>query len=428
KVPKARLFIAIDGKEPSGFSFGNLIVINLALIVALDTVDEVVSVLYHEQQHRERNWGVDSLEGGGLLEYVNEVSKRRLQEYEADLVTPKKLAGSGLNTSALADALCKIAGARSQQDVTHGNISRRVIANLLLHKHVDFEGRSGAQQAQQDTPIPADWTPETILASVAERLAGDDAVDFRRAVAEAPTELLLQTLKDYVKHRSSKLLTFNDRLSDRRYFITDYLRKRISDEAKKNKLSARTADALILSVLTKDIEPNDWVNLYLVLGSGDRKIKDILQQLAVSTLNEARQPDNAVFFGEFNTDAADIPIGSWEMGRALDFATRAFIYDKEIRNRLFRDGPEVTEDNYLSATASALWQFAVGQKEFFMAHLTAAIGWYVDNFWLTHSKDKANFLDLINRLKSANAYFQQLAGLSQQDVLKIYDTEVELKS
>ncbi|MDP2905783.1 MAG: hypothetical protein Q8O22_05720 [Candidatus Omnitrophota bacterium] len=421
--PKARLFVAIDGTEAMGFSFGNSIVVNLALIAALDTIDEAVSVLYHEQQHHERYWDRGSLGRGGVFAFINDISKSRLQEHEADLVTPEKLARVGLNTSALSDALLKIAGVRSQQDMTHGNVSRRVLANLIWHKKIDLEGGVTDGRAQVNIPMPSDWRPAEILPNVNERLLADGMSDFRRAVAEAPVDMLLGVLKSLVEKTGADNI-------DKLLFVISHLGKQVSSDARRAGYSPRQAELMALALLTKAGGTDDWLKLYLVtLGRASERIKEILRRAAVSALQEV---NGDPLLDNRGAMAAGRQLFNADLNRAADIAARAFIYDRKVRQGLFADSLEVADDGYLIPAASELWQLAnrrkAGQKEFFMQYAPLMTGWYVDNFWNNHPNDHANFLVLVAQLKAAHAHYRQLADVSQQELIGMYDVEVKLKS
>ncbi|HID93500.1 MAG TPA: hypothetical protein EYP60_05325, partial [bacterium (Candidatus Stahlbacteria)] len=232
-VPSPRLLIAIDGKEPLAFSIGQEIVINLSLILKLDTIDEVVSVLAHEQGHHEESFK----RGRSIIipyDPIREVSVDRMREHGADLVTPKKLAKVDLNTRALADALQKITGVGSIQGVSHGNVPRRIIGVSVIHETVDFY--AGRNAMNQNIPIPVSWKPNQITPSIEERIVyGGSGRDFKKAVAEASWEIILESMKilaeemlRFITHNNFRDLLRSYQVSRKMRFLIKHIHNRIN--------------------------------------------------------------------------------------------------------------------------------------------------------------------------------------------------------
>ncbi|TAM35468.1 hypothetical protein EPN54_06130, partial [bacterium] len=434
--PVARILVAIDGEEPLAFSIGQTVVINLALIMRLDTIDEVAAVLAHEQGHVEFNLARERGERkDGEHSFIEDISAGRLQEHGADLVTTTKLAKLGLYSLALSDVLRKIAGGSSQQDIVHGSISNRIVSVIGYHRFHDVE--AGRSQAGQNMDIPDNWLLSTVTPSIKERIFNKKyGADFQAAVGEASYQLIEEAMNEFVRKLSYLEPKDNDygEIAEKLLYVMNFCIDRISVESAKENWPRETKEAVVLSFLMNRRRSISWVKIYnkdvvsMQNPSAQEQIIGILRQPALFLL---QSPDCVKILEELK--------GSSYMGQLIDagsqdssadFLAALLINDKWVTSQVIGNAYDINQKSYLTIFNTYLSRL-VGlkqeheRKKWLGDWIEKIIGRYVENFWKNHERSKENFLMLTEHLKEANTEYAKILGLeSVKDLQFVYNSHV----
>jgi SAM-dependent methyltransferase len=442
-APDTRLYIAIDGRRPEVFRVWNAVVINLALIQALDTEDEVIAVLAHEQWHQERRVDASFHIGDSPLTYVNRIFASRLREHEADLYVAPKLArlaqgaNRRLNTKAIIEALLKVASRRSLQDTTHGSISGRILAVHGQHAVMDFEVGRERSGEEWNQPIPSNWRPSQIMPSLIERLTATDNSDsdFQEALGGASLDILLEAKKDTedkLQERLKRARAIEPVLLSRFTGLFNRCAERIRGEMSlEGYLEERTQETTILATLLNSQQLSFWLDLlYGERGQGIQGLKDMLEGMVIRILSSGR---TALPY------AVNYRLRRFEergdLDNVADFLSQVVIYNRQLERQVFGRSAEVSDPEYLTLTAGHIWGLRVlrpglPEKEFFKRQAAVILGYYAHNFWARQGFGPqalaAGMVLLGGQLRQANEYYQNLAGLSNEDIFALYDMPVHI--
>lgn len=432
--PVARILVAIDGEDSLAFSIGQTVVINLALIMRLDTIDEVAAVLAHEQGHVEFNLARErGQKGYGEHSFIEDISAGRLQEHGADLVTTTKLAKLGLYSLALSDVLRKIAGGSSQQDIVHGSISNRIVSVMGYHRFHDVE--AGRSQAGQNMDIPDNWLLSTVTPSIKERIFNKKyGADFQAAVGESSYKLIEDAMNEFVRKLSYLEPKDNDygEIAEKLLYVMNFCIDRIGIESAKENWPRGKKEAVVLSLLMNRGRSISWVKIYnkdvvsMQSPSVQEQIIGILRQPALFLL---QAPDGVKTLEELR--------GSKHMGQiidkesqsySVDFLAALLVSDEWVTNQVIGNAYNINQKSYLTIFNTYLSRL-VGlkqehqRKKWLSDWIAKVIGGYVENFWKNHESSKENLLMLTEHLKEANAEYAKLLGLeSVKDLQSLYDS------
>lgn len=191
---QTRVVIMNKGKQASAFIYGDgTIFINQALINRLDSIDEVVAVLAHEVNHYRNNTSAYLFR----LNSGQRLGAEWFHEAAADDTTPHLLEKVGLNSTALAPAIQKIAQGR-RGDIAHmGDISR-ASSVMGIHRGTDFDTSNIAH-----TPLPEtfhkDEVEELNSVLVKKAISSGNVKEFKALLPNLhPTDL--NEIKDYIKN------------------------------------------------------------------------------------------------------------------------------------------------------------------------------------------------------------------------------------
>lgn len=190
-MPPGKLYILVDGKEGVAEALGGSILISLSEIQKLQTVDEVVSILAHEQTHIE-----ETMRGR-----FNSVLDKRMEETKADLWTRKKLARIGFNPDALKSALEKSVGLRSHQDAVHGDVSDRKLWIGVSTRFQDTDVTYLVKDPLSGQMIPSDWLLKDLQPTLEEQI-GEYPVGrkLEKALLQIPLDRLNLLGDDLMSH------------------------------------------------------------------------------------------------------------------------------------------------------------------------------------------------------------------------------------
>ncbi len=440
-VVPTRLLVAVNGIRPQAISIGQTAVINLSLINKLDTVDEVMAVLAHEQGHCEFGSRIDYSEML-VLQYdvCAAISGGRLQEYGGDYVVPGKLAKIGLNTYAQGDALRKLlSNEQSRSDLIHGDVSIRILGGLVQHKVEDFESR--ASPGEQDISIPDAWRKKKIIPSLNERLrAKGYSHDFEEAVAQASPEMISQTIMFYV---------FPNENADRKkmfYLVNHYVRY-INTQAEKEGLTQDQKNAAVLGILLNIIPEILWLTYHYDKDPKGQLAK-MLRELAMSVLKGCNDPN----FLRSVTDSRLIreAFPQSDMNTAMNFVANRLVYDDDFLTSITGRPCSFKDTAYLLAPWPSLLALSknMDNKELGEAWLRLWLmkvtGQYASYFWerkdgllrelatiilgevWLKAADRKDAMVLINQLKPAYVYYETSGDL-ELDLQKSYQESFKAK-
>ena len=177
--PPSRILVARDAEGAEGFVLPDgTMVLTMQLIRNMDTVEEVVAIMAHEQVHFEKKHHKKRNEPSGdesdskIKEAGQWMGRSRLHEAQADLALIAKLDGLGIDTLSFESAIQKIRRHRAKSksagvQAVHGYDHDRALNTILAHSLVDFPSSSLGGESRR--PIPDEWkTP--FEHSVLERL------------------------------------------------------------------------------------------------------------------------------------------------------------------------------------------------------------------------------------------------------------------
>ncbi|MFA6350198.1 MAG: ATP-binding protein, partial [Candidatus Omnitrophota bacterium] len=424
-MPPNRLLIAIDGTWPLACSVGQNIIISLSLIAALDTIDEVVAVLAHEQAHPELNMlGHSILTSNDLVkEMISDISMRRLHEHAGDVSTQKKLKKLGLNIMALGSALKNIAGARSQQDITHGNVSRRILALLVSLKYHDYE--HGDNLDQGNLPIPATWKPVSIKPDIEERLSGHYGRDFKEAVSQAPIEAISKMMRSLLKSIADHRFTTSQ--ERRKYvYVLDYLSGRADQIAKEKGLEKDKADIIFLSWLVY-LQGGYFYRQIDELNSSRARFREaryVYSLVRKKTLSLLRQTQKYRALENFRQVSGVIlnntELPSYSIWSAIDFATSLLIADDDLGREFLGEGFDINNESFLTIfndyfkAASSLNPGLQGfdsRAQSLSEWLKNVVRTYMLNFGEQNEPSEENLLLVIDQLRQAELIYADLFGI-----------------
>ena len=434
--PVARILVAIDGEEPLALSIGQTVVINLALIMRLDTIDEVAAVLAHEQGHVEFNLTRErGKKDYGEHSFIEDISAGRLQEHSADLVTTTKLAKLGLYSLALSDVLKKIAGGSSQQDIVHGSISNRIVSVIGYHRFHDVE--AGRSQTGQNIDIPDNWLLSKVTPSIKERIFNKKyGIDFQAAVGEASCQLIEEAMNKFVNKLSYLDSKDNDygEIAQKLLYVINFYIDRISVESAKENWPREKTEAVVLSLLMNRNRSSAWEKIYnkdvlsMQNPSVQEQIIGILRQPALFLL---QSPDCVKTLEELKGSSyTEQLINEDSQGSSANFLAALLVNDEWVTNQVIRNAYSINHKSYLIAFNPYLLRLGELQREYQRKKwlgdwIRKIIGRYVKNFWKNHERSKENLLMLTEHLKDANKEYAKLLALeSAKDLQFLYNSYV----
>ena len=212
--PAGKIMIAVDGEKPVAGALGHhWIIVNMALLRRLRSVDELAAILAHEQNHIEDDFRERKNKLPTQDNLIEKLFTPRKGEIKSDLRTPTRLQKLGFKTGALGDALRSIAGAKSFSGYVHPDVSDRIIMVAGEHKVFDFEVAVTQPHEHSGKPIPVKWVTSEDRRSLEEKFFAKSAgAEFREAVDGLSPHMLklwiarLQDMdsyemKDWIKKR-----------------------------------------------------------------------------------------------------------------------------------------------------------------------------------------------------------------------------------
>ncbi len=287
-LPPVRLYIAVDGAEPSAFHVGHAIVINLALISRLDTIDEIVSVLGHETRHHEIMYETNQLDAPADLFNLGQFSAERIEEYLADQSTPSKLNKLGFKPMALFSALGKIVDTRSIQGTTHGDLSTRLLALIFNQSRIDVEAQGTHVTRRDNTPIPDGWRRASYPAGRTQPEVADEMYrDFESALRHLPLDLISDILVEV-------LLSLRPRQNEKKlrkiFALVKRMESDVTEEGQRRNWTPQQMDKVLFGLMMSGSGPrgaDTWVTIYGLareINTGPEeilKLKDKLKAMAL---------------------------------------------------------------------------------------------------------------------------------------------------
>ncbi len=409
-----RLLIAIDGESPDAFRVPGNIVINLALIRALDTLGEVVSVIAHELGHEEAPEKV-----------FNNIGSGRMHELSADHDAVEKVTAMDFPSNSMENALRKIIKPRSFQDAVHGSLSHRIVPILAGWALNDLEARYGALSRDEQS-IPDTWK-FGIQKSVYEKLIyGNPNREFYRALEGASFDLVKDTLEKIMK--DSPLGEYSDTpkrgehvLSEKVLAMLNRMNAILEDTAIKEGLGDDERNAIFLGATKVMNEPvfrppysdkgiayfedsAKWK--YTLIARGDHK-KATKSERAITAIMRSRIEqylktlDPLNLRGEITAKHFASPVYFSPSAHSIEL----MIHDKEIAKNIFGVG-YISEESpiFISNMISFLEKFNGEMSGYERQSIVGGIFIrFIELYWerkaWTFSRD--NVLELISQLRES---------------------------